>query len=591
MSQIQQVKEASDIVEIIGSRLSLQRSGSYMRGLCPFHSEKSPSFFVDENLQRYKCFGCGESGDVITFLEKYDGMTFVEALEDLAKRAGIVLQKFTKSSDDIRREMILEVLSMAKQYYHFLLTDHEVGAVAREYLKNRLVTKESIKIFQIGYSLPTWDGLINYLHKKKKYDLQLLFDAGLIIKSKNGRYYDRFRSRIIFPLNDHRGRTVGFSGRILAGNEKDAKYINSPETALYHKSKMLFGFSELYQQIRTSKQVVVVEGEFDVISSVQAHMNSIVAIKGSALTIDHARLLKRTVEKVLLSLDTDEAGVNATKKAIISLKETDLELRVVVIPDGKDPDELIKSNPKKWRDAVKASIPAHEFLIRASLKQHDATKPEGKRAIIKELAPVLSEIEHAVVLEHYIKFLAKQLDVKTSSVKEDIDEFKNKQQFKKTQNSETQKPEKDTINFDPRAKLENYILFLLFHSSANKVLKRVESLKDISFNLSGANFIINQLVKFQNIFDLKIFTAKLPEDIQEILFDIYSDQNLLNGLNSINIEKEWATLIKKLKSMIVKEQIAQITKELSFLDKKDNKSPDELERQNFLLKQIVKIQK
>ncbi|NCQ65860.1 MAG: DNA primase [Candidatus Pacebacteria bacterium CG_4_10_14_3_um_filter_34_15] len=593
MSQIQEIKEASDIVEIIGSRISLQRAGSYMRGLCPFHGEKSPSFFVDESLQRFKCFGCGESGDVLTFLEKYDGMTFAEALEELANRAGITLQKFTKTTDDFHREKILEVLSLAKQYYHYLLTDHKVGAVAREYLKNRSVTNESIKIFQMGYALTSWDGLINFLHKKKKYDLNLLLDAGLIIKGKTGRYYDRFRSRIIFPLNDHRGRTVGFSGRVIDGDEKDAKYINSPETILYHKSKMLFGFSELYQEIRKAKEVVVVEGEFDVISSTQAHMNSIVAIKGSALTADHAKLLKRTVDKVLLSLDTDDAGVQATKKAITALKETNLELRAVIIPNGKDPDELIKSDPKKWRDAVKASIPAHEFLIKASLMQHDKTKPEGKRAIMKELSPLFAQIEHAVELEHYVKLLAGELGVKPESVKEDVDNYKNKESFGNSANKKSEK-EKENLDDKPptvdhREKLEKYILFLLFHSDKTKILGKVENLTDVSFQLSGANFVLKELAKYSGIFDLKSFAAKLPEDIQEKLFDIYSDQILLKDLDSLDMDKEWLTLVKKLKTLIIKDEVSRITQELSELDEKLEKTEEEVERQNVLLKRIVKL--
>ena len=588
MSQIQEVKEASDIVEIIGSRISLQRAGSYMRGLCPFHGEKSPSFFVDESLQRFKCFGCGESGDVLTFLEKYDGMTFAEALEDLANRAGITLQKYTKTSDDVHREKILEVLSLAKQYYHYLLTDHKVGAVAREYLKKRGTTKESIKIFQMGYALTSWDGLINFLHKKKKYDLRLLLDAGLIIQGKTGRYYDRFRSRIIFPLNDHRGRTVGFSGRVIDGDEKDAKYINSPETVLYHKSKMLFGFSELYQEIRKSREVVVVEGEFDVISSTQAHMNSIVAIKGSALTADHAKLLKRTVDKVLLSLDTDSAGVQATKKAITALKDTNLELRAVVIPDGKDPDELIRSDPKKWRDAVKASIPAHEFLIKASLKQHDSTKPEGKRAIMKELSPVFAQIEHAVELEHYVRLLAKELGVKEESVKEDVDSYKNKESFGKT-SKKKESPVSDAKIIDPREKLEKYILFLLFHSDKVKILRKAENLINTPFKLSGANFVIKELANYSGMFELKLFASKLPEDIQEKLFDIYSDQVLLKGLDSLDIDKEWDLLVKKLKSMVVKEEVSQITKELGELDEKLEKTEAEVDRQNILLKRIVEL--
>jgi len=587
MSQVKEVKEASEIVEVIGSRISLQRAGSYMKGLCPFHSEKSPSFFVDESMQRFKCFGCGESGDVISFLEKYEGMSFGEALEHLADKAGIKLKKFAKNSDDFLREEILEVLSLTKQYYHYLLTTHKVGGVGRTYLKKRGINSDSVKLFQLGVAPQSWDGLLTYLHKKKKYSLKILMEAGLIIKGRTGRYYDRFRNRIIFPLTDHRGRVVGFSGRVISGDEKDAKYINSPETVLYHKSKMLFGFSELYQQIREAKQVVVVEGEFDVISSVQAHMNSIVAIKGSALTTDHAKLLKRTVNKVLLSLDTDSAGVKATKKAIKALKETEVELRVVVIPDGKDPDELIKLNPKKWRDAVKASIPAHEFLIRVAIKQNNPATPDGKRAIMNELLPVLLEIEHAVELEYYIKILATELKVKVSSVEEDVKAYKTRGKVV------VKKKEKKVVvikkDFSLREIQERYVIFLLSNLNASEVKQKALVLKDLVFVVPAINFIVKELLSLNTQFNLKSFNLSLPSDIQEQFSDIYMDRKLRKDIEKVEIADEFAKAVKKLKNMIVADEIKKIEAELSVLDDVLEKTEAQIERQNVLLKKIVEL--
>jgi DNA primase len=612
MSQIQEVKESSDIVEIIGSRISLQRSGSYYRGLCPFHSEKSPSFFVDDRIQRYKCFGCGESGDVFNFLEKYDGMTFGEALEDLAKRAGITLKSYTKSPDDLLRTQILEVLNLSKQYFHYLLTQHQAGEKAMEYLKQRGISKESIKVFQLGYALDSWDGLINYLHKKKKYNLEILEKAGLIVAG-NRRPYDRFRDRLIFPLRDHRGRVVGFSGRILSGNEKDAKYINSPETVLYHKSKMLFGYSELYQEIRKAEQVVVVEGEFDVISSAQAHVNSIVAIKGSALTSDHAKLLNRTVNKVLLSLDTDSAGVEATKKAIKALKGTDLELRVVVLPEGKDPDDLIKKDPKLWREAIKQAVSAHEFLLSTTLKKYDHTKPEGKRAVMKEALPVLDTIEHAVELEHYSKKLASSLGVSIGSVKEDIASYKEKQNLSKLSGNnsrrEANKPDNKTADFDSdtpkneyspkvltKIKVETFLLFILLHFKESQIPNLADQLKDINFDLSGANQIVKAInlyeQDFQNQeFTLKKFVLSLPEDLQKVLFDIYSDRKNLALKDSLDFGLEWKNALKKLQESEIAQKIDKITAELSLLDDKEDKTPEELERQDELLREIVQLKK
>lgn len=599
MSQVREVKEAINIVEVIGQRLTLLRAGSYYKGNCPFHSEKSPSFFVDETLQRYKCFGCGESGDVFNFLEKYDGMTFGEALEELADQAGITLQAYTKDSQDLLREQLLEVLDLAKQYYHYLLTTHEQGDVAREYLHERKITQESIKVFQMGYALEQWDGLIKYLHVKKKYPLDILEQAGLITQGQYGKWYDRFRGRIIFPLTDHRGRVVGFSGRKIAGDEKDAKYINSPETILYHKSQMLFGFSELYQEIRKAKQVVVVEGEFDVISSTQAHMNAIVAIKGSALTKEHAKLLKRTVDKVLLSLDTDSAGVAATKKAIEALSETEVELRVVIIPDGKDPDELIKADPKAWRECVKESIPAHEFLIRVALKTNDKTKPEGKRAIMKELLPMLCLIEHAVEQEYYTKYLAEQLEVKPEIIKEDITSYKNKlrtgltqKELKSKADDKNKQVQEEHIRKETaRSKLERYALFLLFQINESQVLQLAKELTDVVFSNGSHTQIIRSLLKWNTTFNLRQFANSLPEDLQQELFSVCSHQDFLKNKDTIDLGAEFTGVVKKLKAHSISEQVLEITKELSRLDEKEEKTPEEIELQNQLLKRIVELRK
>lgn len=590
MSQVQEVKEATDIVEVIGARIGLQKAGRYFKANCPFHSEKSPSFFVDDALQRYKCFGCGESGDVLTFLEKYEGMSFSEALEELAQKAGITLKKYTKSKDDTLREEILEVLSLARSYYHYLLTDHKSGEVAREYLKERKVTKESVTLFQMGYALDQWEGLLTFLHKKKKYSLSILEQAGLIIKGRNNKYYDRFRGRIIFPLKDHRGRVVGFSGRKIQGDEKDAKYINSPETVLYHKSKMLFGFSELYQEIRKAGFVVVVEGEFDVVSSTQAHMNSIVAIKGSALTEDHAKLLARTVEKVLLSLDTDSAGVAATKKAIEALKKTELQLRVIVIPDGKDPDELIKTDSKLWRKAVKESVTAHEFLILVAFKNNDASTPEGKQAIMRELLPVLSEIDHAVEREHYSREVAQKLGVNLESVKADIQNFQRGKSF----GSEVVKQSKKEAlepKLSVRDRLERYIIFLLFQSETTKIFEYVRDLhkKSVEFSNPVLQKIITELDNFDGVFVLKKFASTLPAELQETLFDIHSNQDFVKDLQNLDVQAEWNGSIKKLKTIALTDKKKEIIKKISVLDEKDELTPQEEAEHNQLLKTLAEL--
>lgn len=593
MSQVQEVKENTDIVEIIGSRVSLHRAGKYFKGNCPFHSERTPSFFVDPVLQRYKCFGCGESGDVLNFLEKYEGMSFSEVLEELAQKAGIELKKYVKTKDDTLREELLEILNLAKQYYHYLLTNHKSGEVAREYLKDRKISSESVKLFQMGFALEQWDGLIKYLHKKKKYKLSLLEQAGLVIKGRNGRYYDRFRGRIIFPLKDHRGRVVGFSGRKITGDEKDAKYINSPETLLYHKSKMLFGFSELYQQIRKAGYVVVVEGEFDVVSSTQAHMDAIVAIKGSALTQDHAKLLQRTVDKVLLSLDTDSAGVAATKKAITALKKTDVELRVIKLPDGKDPDDLIKLNPKLWREAVKHSITAHEFLIDVAFQQHDASTPEGKRSIIEDLLPSLAEIKHAVELEHYLKNLAQRLEVKIDAVKKDLQMYQKTGAVRIRKNEkQSNTEEKNTQQADSaQIRLEKYILFLLFQSEADTIFQRHRELtsKEIKFQLVGVTKLLQLLQAYEGVFDLQKFAQTLPEDLQELLFELHTNEKYIEATQNIDVSEEWSGSLRKLQKETLSQRKSEIIKKLAELDELEEHTSEQSAQHTQLLKQLAEL--
>ncbi len=593
MSQVQEVKNATDIVQLIGERITLQRSGSSWRGLCPFHSEKSPSFFVTEQIQRYKCFGCGEAGDVLTFLQKYEGMTFGEAMQYLADRASITLTQYKFTSEDDQRQRVLEILNLAKEYFHYLLTQHQTGEIAREYLKERGTTAESIKIFQLGYSLPSWDGLFKYLHEKKKYTIDDIEAAGLILAGRGGRYYDRFRGRVMFPLTDHRGRVVGFSGRVLDKTTKEAKYINSPETMVYHKSEMLYGFSQLYQEIRKENEVVVVEGEFDVISSAQAHVNYVVAVKGSAMTEQHMKLLARTINKIILSFDMDSAGVTATKRAIEVAKPFGLELRVIRFPDDlhtKDPDELARSQPQMWRQMVKSSISVYEFFLVAALKAHDAATPEGKRKIIDELAPVYGQISHAVELDYYTNKLAAALEVPVSTVKSDLLRFKQgkRKGFSPkvtAQAAQKEKPKKETR----KSLLEQYALFLLTNAEQSTMQAKAEKLKHIQFEILGANQVIKNILGAPTPFNFPQFIKQLGEDLQTLIADVSLHQQYVSLLPDLDVEKEWQKIVQELIDLDIADAIRQMNKELEELENRAVKTEEDEARQNELLRKIVQL--
>ncbi len=604
MSQVQQVKEATNIVDVIGSRVTLQRSGANFKGLCPFHSERGPSFFVSETMQRYKCFGCGKSGDVLTFLEEYEGMTFREALESLAEAAGITLVATTSNSqEDEERTKLLEILDLARAYYNYLLTEHDVGAQAREYLKKRGVKNESIKQFQLGVSLSAWDGLVKYLHFKKKYPKELIVKAGLASKSENGRVYDKFRSRVMFPLKNHRGQVVGFSGRIYGAtkDEKDApKYMNTPETLLYHKSQLLFGLYENLTTIRKERKVVVVEGEFDVISSVEAHMNTVVAIKGSALTADHVKILTRSVDQIILSLDADDAGIAATRKAIDvvaanqSSREVPLTLSVLRIPNGKDPDEFSKNDPKAWRELVKKPITAYEFLIAAACEKYNPASPDGKLQIMSELNPVLAKIDHAVQYEYYTKALAERLGVTVQSVQNDIKNYQLRDGMKPSKttvssDAEKQLPQQQSTPPSRQQSLESYLFFIAFNA---KPKERAQWLTELSAEL----LVTPGSTQFVEVFknsgaEFGAAGKQLPEDLQETVFELATNPQYYASLETLNLEQEWKNTLKDWKAEQSKQAGQRIEKELEELDKIAQKTPEQEARLAELLQQLVLLKR
>lgn len=593
MSQVTQIKDASSIVEIINERVELKNSGRNWRGLCPFHGEKTPSFFVSEEMQRYKCFGCGETGDVFNFLEKYEGMTFSEALRYLADRGGITLAEYKPSAADQQRDQLLEVLNLAKEYYHYLLTEHKTGQKARDYHQQRGTTKDSLKLFQLGYSLPAWDGLIKYLHHKKKYDLDKLVEAGLVIKRK-GRYYDRFRDRVMFPLKNNRGQVVGFSGRSLEADAKEAKYINTPETRLYHKSELLYGYNELLQFIRKKNEIIITEGEFDVISSTQAHVNHVVAIKGSAFTPAHAKLIKRVASKVLFALDMDAAGIEATKRAIPIAQEVDLELRVIKLGEfnqdqKRDPDDVARENPKLWRQLVKNSVSVYQFLIEVAVAEYDPKTPGGKSKIVKQLAEIINGISHEVEKDYYLKELAKLLGVKQSLVAQDIKQISERKKSKigRKKQDDQIKLKTDQPVQTYQQKLEKYGWFLLLRSKPDEIKKRTTQLGEIVFQNKTHQLLFKKLLDFKPSYCLETFNKFLPEDLQQLVLDLYLQPKYAKTADEIDLNKEWNKIFPELKRLFIQGQISQITKELDKIDNKYEKTSGEEQLQTDLLEKIV----
>jgi len=348
MDQIEEVKKRTDIVDLISEYIALKKAGRNFKARCPFHEEKTPSFIVSPELQIFKCFGCGAGGDAIKFLQLYEKMEFWEAVEALAQRAGVKLIRRRVSRNEQAKRRLYEINSLVTEFYHFLLTKHEVGRTALGYLVRRGIKPESIETFKLGFSPKKAETITSFL-KKKGYAVPEILQAGVAVSTRRGSLLDRFRGRLIFPLYNHRGNVVGFSGRLIPGIPlpEEAKYINTSETMIYHKGENLYGLWLTKREIQKKKKAIVVEGEFDLISSYQAGVTNIVALKGTAFTEDQARLINRFAETAILALDADLAGDEAVKRSAQVADSVGLDVRVTLLPEGfKNPDEVAKKEPK-----------------------------------------------------------------------------------------------------------------------------------------------------------------------------------------------------------------------------------------------------
>lgn len=420
MDDVQKVKDRLDIVDFINEYVALKKMGRNFKALCPFHSEKTPSFVVSPERQIWHCFGCQKGGDIFTFLMEYEKVEFSEALKELAQRAGVTLSTpAARSETEKKKELYLSLNHLAFQFYNFLLLEHRVGKKALSYLTNeRKVSLELISKFGIGFSPSSGSALSDYLKKKKTYGVLDIVNAGLGVY-KGSHIYDFFRDRIIFPIKDSRGNIIAFSGRILESSpstNSGPKYINTKETLIYKKGDTFFGLYEAKDAIKKEKRVIVVEGELDVLSSFREGIPFTIAIKGTALTQNQIKLLKRYAEKVSFCFDMDKAGTDAMQRAASLIEKEGLFASVILLPSGKDPDELLNENSLSYKKSVKHDIPVYDFLIDSAASTFDHATSDGKRKILESVLPHLVLIENEVVKEHYFRKLAEVLNTSFESI-------------------------------------------------------------------------------------------------------------------------------------------------------------------------------
>lgn len=399
---VDEVRQRINILEVISEYVSLKRSGRSFKGLCPFHAEKTPSFTVSDEFQSWHCFGCGEHGDVFSFLMKIENLTFPEALERLATRVGIDINA-TKGLPASKKERLRRINSAAAEYFSAMLKKSQM---AQRYLQSRGIAHETILQFGIGFASSEWDGLLRYF-QGNRVNTKDAIDAGLIIKSdKNRRLYDRFRNRIIFPIYDIQSKVAGFGGRSI-GDEMP-KYMNSPETELFNKSNMLYGLNFARKKIAEEGFVIIVEGYMDVITAHQAGFTNCVATMGTALTPNHISLLSRYTNKVVLAFDSDSAGMKAALRSAAMFSKSECDVRLARLPKGDDPDSLIRSGRSAdFIKVIETALPLIDFKLSSLKEKYNTSTTEGRAALLKEAAHIIADVELFVDRERYIKEIIK----------------------------------------------------------------------------------------------------------------------------------------------------------------------------------------
>lgn len=420
----EQIRAANDIVDVIGSILPLKRAGANFVALCPFHREKTPSFNVNPRLQIFHCFGCHKGGDVFTFIKEYESLDFPEAVRRLAERAKIPLEFEKTPGQQLSRHLkdsLLQINEQIAQRWQNALDSEASGELGRQYLAKRGVSEDAIKLFRLGAAPDVWDDTVNW-SRSKGFDLALVEKAGLIIrKEETGNYYDRFRGRLMFPICDDQGRVVAFSGRVLAGDEKTAKYVNSPETPIFTKSKVFFGLDKSKRALLDAGEAIVCEGQLDLIACFMAGVQNVVAPQGTAFTGDHARILKRFVEEVVLCFDSDEAGQKATVHALDSLLASGLAVRVAVVPKPHDPDSFIKAfGGEAFNQLIKRAEGFFDYYLGRLCATNDSATDKGRLMILRNMAEAVHKTENGVLVDKYAQKTALRLGVNPDAVRSEF---------------------------------------------------------------------------------------------------------------------------------------------------------------------------
>jgi len=616
MDQIDLIRTKVDLVELISSYIPVKKAGRNFKALCPFHGEKTPSFVISPERQIWKCFGCNLGGDVFRFLMEYEKMSFAETLHFLADKTGVKLTGFKPSTAQQEKERLLAINHLASEFYHYVLLNHPAGKQGLAYLLNRGIGQSAIKTFKLGYAPNNWDTLLNYLTRKKGYKTQDLEKIGLVIHKSHyssrlrqgfggqasisnhpSNYYDRFRGRIMFPLTDQRSNILGFSGRTirsdkdLSADRQEAKYINSPETILYHKSELFYGLHLIKEAIKKKDQAVIVEGEFDLISSYQAGIKNVVAIKGSALTEPQVNLIKRFCSTIILALDADAAGDAAVRRGIEIADNAGLNIRVSQPKYGKDPDECARHSPALWKESVNQAMPVFDFYLQSVVNRFDKDSVEGKKKISEEIIPLLAKITNEVIKAHYFKKLADMLKVEEEAIIKEMERLSRLHKISFSTSNIIQ-PEQKIDKKTRRDLLEELLLSMLLQND-KEITNLINQINIEHFSNPAMKKIMSFLKEFllKNNFVINKFVAGLPEELVETVDRLYLQElrDILKDKNTFAREMKKAQ--QELEWFYLKDQLSHLAQKIREKERQNIKEGVEPLREEFntLSKQLKEL--
>ena len=604
-SIIQQIKDKLEIVDVIGSYLKLQKTGINYRAICPFHSEKKPSFFVSPVRQSWRCFGCGEGGSVFDFIMKIEGVEFGDALRILARRAGVELQSF-RPEWRTARQRLYEIAEFSACFFERQLEASEMGKEVKKYLLKRGLNEASIKKWRLGYAPESWRALSDYL-VSQGYERQEIVSAGLAVEPENKGQtpYDRFRKRIIFPVFDLNSQVIGFGARILEGSEEAAKYINTPNTLLYDKSKVLYGLNFAKLEARKKNAVILSEGYLDTILAHQIGFENTVALSGTALTPWHLKILKRYASQLYTAFDMDIAGNRATQKGIDLAQKEDFEVKVIRMAADKDPADIISQNPKEWEEAVSHAKDIFDFYFETAFSQFDRNTPEGKKEIPKILLPKIKIITNKIVQAHWVGKLAAGLKVSEQIIWEELAGIKEKEDEASSNDVSNVSNAGAVLSGEKSVKtrkemIEERILFLVLSQPVNLALITDELMEIFSPEIK---IIFSELKK--NVKD-KTETAVLvktlekierkSENIKKVLDDVF----LMAGVQDFGVEAgeageelaaEIELCLEELRKIDLRKKMETLCREIEEAEKENNdkkKLEGLLEEFNKVSKELAK---